>query len=462
MAQENRSASMNQKRFYFISSAFQDSDMVYDICCEMSARGIPICYDDGLPSDKKSEKQIDARIRDCREVIIFVAKDLSSPQNYQLRREYVAAQRFRKPVHIITLDDMIGGSDFSPSQVVDVMEGIFDFSEPPVTNPPEEQRQEPAQNPQPETLPELPAHDRKRRAKGKKEKKKREKPIIPTRTKVKAAGAAALAILLTVGVLAVIQVLNSVHRAVVPVAEISASDLLGEDTISGDATGYYQAGKDAVNVSLLKYRYDKEIKGMVITGLKNRKVKTLSVPQYITGRKVKMIGEEAFANCDKLTKIELPDSVTDIRWYAFAYCANLKEIHLPDSVVNIGSGAFFDCYSLEKIAIPPTVTVIDYDTFYSCTSLTEVELPSSLTDINSSAFVDCHSLKEIRLPDSLHYIGNEVFFNCDNLKKITIPANVTDIGYNVFDYCDGLTICGKSGSYAEEYANSYDISFSAI
>ena len=492
LAQEYRSAPANHNRFFFISSASQDSDMVYDICCEMNARGIPICYDDGLPSDKKTEKHIDARIKDCREVIFFIDNDSPSEQNYQLKYEYVAAQKFRKPVHIITLDDMVHGGDLSPEQVVDVMEGIIDFSEQPLRKQPsgnpqsQSQSQSQSKQTKEEPLPELPAHDKKRGKNGRKvrrakaekpekaaktEKKdktektkkadKPEKEKMPVRIRLKTAGIAALAVLLTFGAFAVIRFFSGIHRAVVSNLDISASDIPEDKKIYGDPDGDYQAVKDAVNVSLLKYRYDKEIKGVVITGVRNKNIKTISVPEYIKGKKVKDIGEDAFSGCTKLTRIELPEYITSIGSYAFSGCWKLMEINIPRSVTYIGSYAFSDCSDLEKISVPSSVTEIQSGTFYGCRSLAEIVLPNSLQYIGSSAFSDCHSLTEVTIPSSVTGLGYEAFWNCTGLKKITIPSSVDFIESDAFYNCYELTIYGKSGSCAEQCAYENGVNFVA-
>ncbi|MDO4634055.1 MAG: leucine-rich repeat domain-containing protein, partial [Eubacteriales bacterium] len=82
------------------------------------------------------------------------------------------------------------------------------------------------------------------------------------------------------------------------------------------------------------------------------------------------IGDAAFAYCNSLTSIELPDSVTIIENWAFYYCNSLVSIELPDSVTTIGYGAFYDCESLTSIELPNSVTSIDYRVFDGCNILT--------------------------------------------------------------------------------------------
>ena len=56
--------------------------------------------------------------------------------------------------------------------------------------------------------------------------------------------------------------------------------------------------------------------------------------------------------------VELPDSVTEIGTGAFSY-SYLESLIIPDEVTTIGNGAFSDCQYLTNITIPESVTKID-------------------------------------------------------------------------------------------------------
>ena len=58
------------------------------------------------------------------------------------------------------------------------------------------------------------------------------------------------------------------------------------------------------------------------------------------------IGDDAFAYCESLREIVIPDSVTSIGESAFWCCNNLTEIVISDGVTSIGYGAFGGCDSL--------------------------------------------------------------------------------------------------------------------
>ena len=58
----------------------------------------------------------------------------------------------------------------------------------------------------------------------------------------------------------------------------------------------------------------------------------LTIPATIKGYPVTTIGDWAFAHCDSLTSVTIPDSVTTIGKYAFYYCTSLTSVTIPDSV----------------------------------------------------------------------------------------------------------------------------------
>lgn len=75
----------------------------------------------------------------------------------------------------------------------------------------------------------------------------------------------------------------------------------------------------------------------------------VTVPTSIEGYPVTVIEDNAFQATSVVT-VRLPDSVTEIGWFAFADCKSLTSVILPASVESIGYGAFDGCQSLTIIA----------------------------------------------------------------------------------------------------------------
>ena len=146
---------------------------------------------------------------------------------------------------------------------------------------------------------------------------------------------------------------------------------------------------------------------------------------------VKAIGEDAF-QYKTITKVVIPDNVTDIGDYAFSNCKRLEYIELPSTLQRIGNRSFECCEGLKEIAIPDNVTDIEDYAFGYCRSLEHLELPSTLQRIGSDSFCCCEGLKEIAIPDNVTNIGSYAFIGCRNLQRIKLPSNLQSIGEGVF------------------------------
>ena len=59
-----------------------------------------------------------------------------------------------------------------------------------------------------------------------------------------------------------------------------------------------------------------------------------TVTYYGTTYRVTSIGEWAFAYCDSLTSITIPNSVTSIVWFAFRGCSSLTSVTIPESGIH--------------------------------------------------------------------------------------------------------------------------------
>ena len=146
-------------------------------------------------------------------------------------------------------------------------------------------------------------------------------------------------------------------------------------------------------------------------------VTVAEIPSVINGNSVTTIGESAFADCNSLTSVTIPDSVMTIGDYAFLRC-RLTSVTIPDSVTTIGEHAFADCNSLTNVTIPDSVTTIGEWVFDSCSSLVSVTIGNSVTTIGNYAFVYCSSLISVTIGNSVTMIGDRAFDNCRNLTSI--------------------------------------------
>ena len=72
------------------------------------------------------------------------------------------------------------------------------------------------------------------------------------------------------------------------------------------------------------------------------------------------------------------------------------------------------------------------------------------------------SIAAVVLPEGMREIGWFAFYGCEQLVSVTLPASLSSIGYAVFDGCTRLSVFCPEGSYAEQYAKSYGLSFVLI
>jgi hypothetical protein len=67
---------------------------------------------------------------------------------------------------------------------------------------------------------------------------------------------------------------------------------------------------------------------------------------------IKTIAAYAFADCDSITKIIIPNSVNSIKASAFNSCSNLESVVIGNSITNIANAAFDWCQKMAKVYLP--------------------------------------------------------------------------------------------------------------
>ena len=167
-------------------------------------------------------------------------------------------------------------------------------------------------------------------------------------------------------------------------------------------------------------------------------VNSLIPEKVIVDECTKTIDYSAFADCNNLYEIEIPQGVVNIGEKAFARLDNLKNIDIPDSVTNITTLTFYRCNGLVSVQVPGSVTAIKNGTFRECNNLKKVILNEGVTKIDGSAFIFCSSLEQIKLPQSLVSIGSGAFDNCTSLISVELPDNAI-ISSDTFKECKNLS-----------------------
>lgn len=165
----------------------------------------------------------------------------------------------------------------------------------------------------------------------------------------------------------------------------------------------------------------------------------------------------------QITSITLSDKITSIGSGAFSGCICITQMSIPESVTAIGESAFYGCESLKEITIPDSVTKLGDCVFWRCFGLEKAVVGKGVKELPFDTFCRCRSLKDVTLCEGLERIGNTVFEYCESLTELTLPSTVKDFGYCIFpDDSSRLTLKGKAGSPAQDYANKHSIRFEAV
>ena len=99
--------------------------------------------------------------------------------------------------------------------------------------------------------------------------------------------------------------------------------------------------------------------------------------------RIDTIGSECFDDCDLLTSLVLPDTVTWIDDYAFSTCEDLEYVYIPEGCIYIGIQAFCYCDELSYVYIPDSVMSVGEWAFDDCPRL-YVSAPSQCQNMSSN------------------------------------------------------------------------------
>lgn len=148
----------------------------------------------------------------------------------------------------------------------------------------------------------------------------------------------------------------------------------------------------------------------------------------IISKGITEIGKASFNGANKITGVEIPDSVTLISDYAFQYCKSLTKIEIPGTVKKIGNwwgnvnGQIFNgCSNLKEVILEEGIEEISGRAFDSCSKVKEWKLPKSLKRIGPCAFSNI-SVEEFNIPENVESIA-ATFISSSNLSRINVDSN---------------------------------------
>lgn len=214
----------------------------------------------------------------------------------------------------------------------------------------------------------------------------------------------------------------------------------------------------------LEYAPLKDGSGLVVTGIGTYPEAVVRIPAKVDGKPVVGIASTAFRNLMRITKVELPETLSYIEGGAFLGSDRLQSItpaagntyfKTENNALYSADGSRLVWYpdAAGRIELPQTVTTIASYAFAGRERITQVIVPSTLSAVGVGAFDGCTALQFNKYENG-YYIGNDqnpyvalikldaaatavnphpdnkviadgALANCPNLNEVTIPAGVT-------------------------------------
>ena len=145
---------------------------------------------------------------------------------------------------------------------------------------------------------------------------------------------------------------------------------------------------------------------------------------------VKSIGSNAFAKCNNLAVVELPESLEEIGERAFLGCRRLVWINssgigndIPHNVKEIKEDTFSTCLSLTRIGFPDGLKKIRSGAFWACIHLSRVDL-NLVEEIDKSVFSGFDELHVSLNEDNPAFkLVDEVLFSKDGSRLLYYPCD---------------------------------------
>ena len=160
---------------------------------------------------------------------------------------------------------------------------------------------------------------------------------------------------------------------------------------------------------------------------------------------VTSMADDAFAYCNQLTSIVLPQTLRNLGKNAFLSCTRLTSCIIPDSTITeIPFEAFLKA-GLIEFRVPEGVTYIEQRSFEQMPNLLRVHLANSVKSVSSWAFYILDALQDpiyndslfvlmpgnysgaYTIPSSIKVICNRAFYGCTKVTSLTIPEGVEQI-----------------------------------
>ncbi len=146
--------------------------------------------------------------------------------------------------------------------------------------------------------------------------------------------------------------------------------------------------------------------------------------------------EYALENDPYLSEVVLPETIVAIGTQAFSSCEKLTHLDLPNSVSSIGQNCFAESGLTGEFVVPANVKVLECATFRN-TTITKLSFAegSRLDSISDQSIFFMFELEELELPTGLRAIAYAGISSCPRLKKANLPEGLVKLDPMVFTGC---------------------------
>lgn len=231
-------------------------------------------------------------------------------------------------------------------------------------------------------------------------------------------------------------------------------------------------------------QFDDEVKGY------DKATKTvMNIPGYIDGHKIEVIAAEFTRGCIGVSKVTIPNTVTEIRRGAFVYTKRIQSISISSSVNKIADDVFSgnnclkftvdsnnkyfqaingDLYSKDgktlvsatgssMTKIPSFVEVIGGDAFCGNNHIVDITIPATVKKISYAAFASCKNLRNVIIEGNGLTTVESRAFQSTKLISFNIPASVTSFSYDAFDWAEIILVICPDGEISQKLTGSDEI-----
>ena len=231
-------------------------------------------------------------------------------------------------------------------------------------------------------------------------------------------------------------------------------------------------------------QFDDEVKGY------DKATQTvMNIPGYIDGHKIEVIAKEFTRGCIGISKVTIPNTVTEIQRGAFVYTKRIQSISISSSVKTIAADVFSgnnclkftvdsnnkyfqaingDLYSKDgktlvsatgssMTKIPSFVEVIGGDAFCGNNHIVDITIPATVKKISYAAFASCKNLRNVIIEGNGLTTVESRAFQSTKLISLNIPASVTSFSYDAFDWAEIILVICPDGEISQKLTGSDEI-----